>query len=78
MKLDNEFYKLVLRVANDEVKRLESEYVLSEKHRQEVYAQAVSAATMICYHNELCEELKKYNIDIHLEDLDLEDSDESL
>lgn len=62
MKLDNVFYKEVLRVAHDELDRLENVYDLTDSDKSRLYVQAISAATMICYHGELAKKLKQHGI----------------
>lgn len=64
MMLPKDFYTEVIRIANDEVDRLNKLYNLTDLNKQQIYAQAVSAATILKYHSVLASELKKHNIDI--------------
>ncbi len=64
MMIPKDFYTEVIRLTNDEVERLNKLHDLTDADKQQVYAQAVSAATMIKYHMLLASELKKHNIDI--------------
>ncbi len=64
MMLPKDFYTEVMRIANDEVERLNKIHDFTDINKQHVFSQAIAAAIMLKYHSVLASELKKHNINI--------------